>query len=157
VQRLVEVQARDVDLEEFRQILRQALHHELIPQVRHHAALGLHARCRLLALVVQRHRQADRFVLEYPLQVHVHDLVLPRVALHVAQDRRLRLVTDLQLHDRGVELLVVECKPQPGVVKGQRARFALAAVEDRGYAPRVTQAAARTLPLVIAELRGQFE
>ena len=91
MQRVVEVHGRQVQLEELRQILRQAADFDVLHQVRDDAALGLHARRRRFALEVNRQMNLQLLVLEHPLQIHVHDGIARRMHLHVAHDRRLCL------------------------------------------------------------------
>jgi hypothetical protein len=124
--------------------------------VRDDAAL-LDARRAGLALEVQRDRDADLFVLEHALQVHVQHGVLGRVALHVLEHRGLAHVADLQVDDGRVEALVVEHQQQAGVVERERTRLTVPPVEDGGHLVRATQAAARTFALDIAELGDEFE
>ena len=93
---VVDLHRRQVDLQELRQILRQALTSTSLsrcdttpPCVFTPGAAGR-------ALEVQRNRHADLLVLQHALQIHVQDLVLRRMALHVLEDRGLRLAVDLQ-------------------------------------------------------------
>ena len=157
MQALVERQARNVDFDELRQVLRQAAHVQIHLLVRHDATLLLHAARRVLALEVQRDADADLVGLHHALQVDVQDGVASRVTLHVLQDRSLRLIAYPQVQDRAVELLVVEQRQQLLMVEGEPARIAVAAVQDSRHLARVTQAAARTFALVVSELGANFE
>ena len=65
-------------------------------QVRHDAALALHARGRGLALEVDRDVDADLLRLQDALQVDVHDGVARRVQLQILDDRGLGHVADLR-------------------------------------------------------------
>ena len=103
-------QVRQVDLDELRQVLRQAGDVELGEHVRDDAARRLDGR-RRLAVEVQRHVDADRLVLVHALEVDVHDLLLERMPLHVTQQHLLRLAVDLEVEDRGVERLVLAGEP----------------------------------------------
>ena len=88
---LVDLEPGDVDLDELRQVLRQARDFDVVAHVREHAALLLDALRLGAALEVQRHLHLDLLVLQHALEVDVHDLVLVRVALHVLEHRGLLL------------------------------------------------------------------
>ena len=155
---VVDLHRRQVDLEELRQVLRQAHDLHEVQQVGNHAALRLHARRARRALEVQRDRHADVLVLQHALQVHVQDLVLRRMALHVLDDRSLRLVLDLERQDRREESLVHQQRQQVLVIEEDLARLVVPAVEDRRYFPGSAQAAARTLPLhAVTRIGDQFK
>ena len=100
---------------------------------------------------------ADLLVLDHALQIHVHDDVARRVHLDVLDDGGLRLVAHLQLHDGRVEALVVDHRQQILLIEDQRARLLVAAVENGRDLSRVTQAAARTFALRLAEVRADGE
>ena len=155
---VVDLHRREIDFEKFRQILRQAHDLHEVEQMRNHAALRLHAGRARAALEVQRDHHADLLVLQHALQVHVQDLVLRRVALHVLDDGSLRLVLDLQSEDRGEETLVHQQRQQVLVVEKYLARLVVPAIEDRRYFPGSAQAAARTLPLhAVTRIGDQFK
>ncbi len=143
---VVDFHRRQIDLQKFRQILRQAQHFDVVQQVRHDAALRLDARRTSRAPEVQRDGHADLLVLQHALQIHVQDLVLGRMTLHVFQDGSLRLAIDLQLQDGGEELFVHQQGEQVLVIQNELLGFLMATVEDRRNFPGTTQAAARTLP-----------
>ena len=125
--------------------------------MRHHAALALHARGRGLALEVDRDVDADLLRLHDALHVDVHDGVARRVHLQILDDRGLLLVAHDEVDDRRIELLVVHQRHQLLVIESDGAGFLVAPVEDCRHSSRVTQAAARTFALPIAELGGEFE
>ena len=100
---------------------------------------------------------ADLLVLDDALQIHVHDDVARRVHLHVLDDRCLRLLAHLELHDGRVETLVVDHGQQVLLIEDERARLFVAAVENGRDLARVTQAAARTFALHLAEVRADGE
>ena len=100
---------------------------------------------------------ADLLGLDDALHVDVQDGVARRVHLQVLDDRGLLLVADVEIDDRGVELLVVDQRHQLLVVESDGTGFAVTPVQDCRHASRVTQAAARTFALAIAELGGEFE
>ena len=125
--------------------------------MRHHAALGLDARGDALALEVDRQVDADLLVLDDALQVDVHHDVLRRMHLHVLDDRFLRGVADLQPHDRGIEALVGDHGEQVLLIEYQGLGVLVGAVQDGGDLARVTQAAARTFALHLAEVRAEGE
>ena len=107
IERLVEIHARQIELEELGQIVRQAHDFHVRHVVRDDAALRLDARSSRLALEVDRQVQADLLVLDHPLQVHVHHGIARRMHLHVLDDDRLLLRVDIDADDRGIEFLVV--------------------------------------------------
>jgi hypothetical protein len=69
----------------------------------------------------------------------------------------LALFADLDVEDTRVERFVLELLNNSVVVKYQCARRAPGAVDDCGYFCFVTQAAARTFPLVLTDVRNQVE
>ena len=90
-----------VDLDEFRQVVRQALDLELVHHVRDDAAAGLHAGRDLRVHEVQRHVHVDLLVRVDALEVDVQDLLLPRMHLEVAQEhavaaRRRRVMSRIE-------------------------------------------------------------
>ena len=157
MQALVQRQARHVDLDELRQILRQADHVEVGLLVRHDAALGLDADRDRLALEMNGNADADLLVLDHALQIDVHDRVTRGMALHVLEDRRLRLIADLDVQDRRVEALVVEQRQQFLMVEREPFGIAMTAVKNGRHFSHATQAAARTFALVVTELGAEFE
>jgi hypothetical protein len=157
VLRLVDVHARQVQLDELGQVLRQAGDLDVRDAVRHHATFRLHARRRGLALEVDRDVDADLLVLRHALHVDVHDGVARRVHLQVLDDGGLLLVADHEVDDRGVELLVVDQRHQLLVIEGDCTGLDVAPVQDCRHAARMTQAAARTFALAITELGAEFE
>ncbi len=154
---LVQAHARQVELDELRQILRQADDFDVADPVRNDATLSLHARRYGLALEVNRQVNADLLVRDDAHQVHVNHEVLRGVHLHVLHDGFLRLLAHLDLDDRRIEALVVDHRQQVLLVEGQRARLFLAAVENGRNLVLVTQAAARTLALRITQIRADDE
>jgi hypothetical protein len=128
---LVDLEARDVDLDELRQVLRQAAHLDVVAHVPEHAALLLDALRLGAAPEVERNVHLDLLVLQHALEVDVHDLVLVRVALHVLEDCGLLLFADLEREDGREEALVVHQLRELRVVDDEGARVALAPVEDR--------------------------
>lgn len=87
------------------------------------------------------------FVFEHALQIHVKDLVLGRMTLHILQDRGLLLASDAQRDDRGIEALVHQQRQQILMIQNQLLRLLVSAVKNRRNLAGTTQAAARTLPL----------
>jgi len=104
-----------------------------------------------------RHLHLDLLVLQHALEVDVDDLVPVGVALDVLEHRGLLLAADLEREDGRVEALVVHQLRETGMVDHERARIALAPVEDRRDLAEMTQAAARTLALVFPELGVEFK
>ena len=109
--------SRHVDFEELRQILRQAQHFDVVQQVRHDAALSLHARRARGTLEVQRNAHADVLVLQHALQIHVQDLVLGGMTLHILEDRSLLLAVDAQRQDRRIEAFIDQQRQQILVIQ----------------------------------------
>ncbi len=82
--------------------------------------------------------------------------LLERVLLPVTHQHLLHLAIDVEINDRGEEPLVLGGE-QDGVVLDLDAFGRLAgAVDDGRHEARMTQAAARTFPLVLAALRLDF-
>ena len=106
---------------------------------------------------MDRDVDADLLVLQHALHVDVHDGVARRVHLQILDDRGLLLVADDEIDDRRVELLVVDERHQLLVIERDGTGFDVTPVQDCRHAPRMTQAAARTLALAITELGGEFE
>src|SRR6266480_2614164 len=154
---VVEAHARKIQRQEFRQVLRQAADLDVGAHVRYHAALGLDAGRHALSAEVDRQPDTDRLVLDHALQIHVHDHVLRRVHLHVLDDGFLGALADLQPHDRGVEALVGDHGEKILLVENQRLGVLAGAVQDGGDLAGVTQAAARTLALRLADIRAEGE
>jgi hypothetical protein len=154
---LVEAEFRDVEVQVLGQVPGQADHFDFGHVVLHLAAALLHADRNVLAEEVDRDQHLDLFVFDDALEVHVHDLRLRRVTLHVLEDRSLALFPNLDVEDARVERLVVELLDNAVMVKRQCAGRAPGAVDDCGYHSLVTQAAARTFPLVLTDLRNQIE
>ena len=97
-------------------------------------------------------------VLEHALQIHVQDLVLRRMTLHVLDDSRLLLALDLELEDGGEKALVHQQRQQILVIENDLAWLVVPAIEDRRYFPGSAQAAARTLPLhAVTRIGDQFK
>jgi len=154
---LVQVHAREVQLQEFRQVLGQAGDLDIGAHVRYHAALGLDARGDAFALEVDRQPDADLLALHDTLQVDVHHDILGRMHLHILDDRFLRGVADLQTHDRGIEALIADHGEQVLLIEYQGLGVLVGAVQDGGDLARVTQAAARTFALHPAQVRAERE
>ena len=71
--------------------------------------------------------------------------------------RRLRLISDLQIQDGRIEALIVEHDQKLLMVQSQRSCADMSAVENCRYFSFVTQAAARTFALRLAELGNEFK
>lgn len=93
-------QLGQVDLDELRQVLRQAQHLDVVQFVRDHDARGLAGRGRFLPDEVERNLEAHFLGLADALEVDVQDLGLERVALEVAQQDLLHVALDRQVQDR---------------------------------------------------------
>src|SRR5580658_1120183 len=154
---VVQAHPGHVELQELRQILRQAGHFDVGAHVRYDAAFGLHARGNARAPEVDRQTDTDLLVLDHALQVNVHDKVFRRMHLHILDDRLLGTLADLQPHDRRVETLIADHGEEVLLIENQSLGVLLGAVQDGGDLTRVTQAAARTLALRPAGIRAECE
>ena len=144
------VERGEVDLDELRQVLRQAADADFVELVQDDHARGLAGRRSVLVEEVQRHVEADRVVLVDALEVQVQDLLLERMALHVTQQDLLGLAVDAQGQDRGVEPLVLAGEPERLCSSWMFSGVGLGAVDDGRDLAAATEAAARTFALVRA-------
>src|SRR3546814_8459482 len=78
------------------------------------------------------------------------------MALHVTRQHLLHLAVDVQVDDRGIEPFLLAGDPGLFLLELDALRFAAATVDDGRNLARTTQAAARTLPLVLAAGYGEF-
>src|SRR3546814_17466586 len=78
------------------------------------------------------------------------------MALHVTQQHLLHLAVDVQVDDRGIEPILLAGDPGLFLLELAALRFAAATVDYGGNLARTTQAAARTLPHVLAAGCGEF-
>ena len=124
------LQVGQVDLDELRQVLRQAADLDFVELVGDDAVRGLAGRRLLAVRKCSGTRDADRLVLVHALEVQVHDLLLDRMALHVAQQHLLDLAVDVQDEDRRVEPLVLAGDPGLLVLELDALRVGVAAVDD---------------------------
>ena len=83
--------------------------------------------------------------------------VLRRMHLHVLDDGLLVLAIQLQRDDARIELLVTDHVQQLQLVQRDVRGLALATIEDGWHLARATQAAARTLALVVARLGADIK
>ena len=105
----------EVDLDELRQVVREADDVELVQHVVDDAALLLHAGRLLGVDEVQRHLHVDLLVLGDALEVDVLHLRPERMHVHRAQQHLLLRAADVERQDRGVEALVPQVEVQrPG-------------------------------------------
>ncbi len=154
---LIERQSRNIDRNEFRQILRQAGDLHFGAHMRHEAALRFDARRNRRAAEVQGNADANFFALFDALKVDVHHRILERVPLHILQDGRLRLIAHLQIQDGRIKALVLEHDQKLLMAQGESTRGQVAAIKNCRYFSVVTQAAARTFALRITELGNEFK
>src|SRR6185369_16133075 len=147
VQRMARLQAREVHLDEFRQVLRKARDLELVHDVLDQAARDLHAGRDLGVDEVQRHAHVDLLVRGHALEVHVQDALLERMHLVIAQQHLSLLAAHLEVEDRGVEGLHLQVEEQLLVVELDGERFLARAVKHAGHLVPATQTAARTRSL----------
>src|SRR5690606_39121016 len=153
---VAELELGQVDLDVQRQVGRQAADRHFGQLVHDHHVRGLARRRDVAVDEVQRHRHADRLVLVHALEVQVHDDLLVRMALHVTQQHLLHLAVDLQVDDRGIEPFLLAGDPGLFLLELHALRIAAATVDDGRDLAGTTQAAARTLPLVLAASRREF-
>jgi hypothetical protein len=154
---LIQLERRDVELEVFRQVARQAAYFDVGHQVIDHAALVLDALRLGLPKEVDRHGQRDLDVFADALEVEVHDQRAGRMTLDVFDDDLLRLRADLQRQDARVEGLAAHLILERVVIEDERlGRFA-AAVHDGGDFAGLAKAAAIGAAELRARLSGQFE
>src|ERR1700722_4253441 len=126
-------------------------------RMRHDSPLRFDARRHRSPGEMQRNADANLLVFLDALKIDVHDGILERVPLHVLQDGRLRLIAHLQTEDGRIEALVVEHDQELLVAQSQGARVGVPAIQNCRYFSFVTQAAARTFALRLAELGDEFE
>ena len=146
-QRVVGLEARQVDGDELGQVLRQARDVDFGHHVADQRGGFLHGRRVLLAGEVQRHAHVDLLGLGHALEVDVQHERPVRVHLEVTQQDALALAVELHVEDRGVELFLAQRMEQRVVVDSDRHRLALAAIDHAGNLVGVAQAAARTRAL----------
>ena len=150
------LQLSQIELDELRQILRQAGDFDFRQVVRNDQTGGLGGRRGFLVEEVQRHVDANDFVLFDAQEIHVHHQLLEGVLLPVTHQHLLHLAVDVEVEHRRKEPLVLGSE-QDGVVFDLDAfRILARAVNDGRHEARMTQAAARTFPLVFAALRLDF-
>ena len=157
VDRVADVERRQVDLDEFRQVLRQARDVELVRHVAHDGARFLDRWRDLAVDEVKRHFHVDPAILVDALEVDVQDLVLERVHLHVAQEHLRRAVAELHRQDRRVERLVAQRVKERVVVEFDRLRRAGASVHDARRLAGAAHPAARAATFLRARVCGEFE
>src|SRR3546814_11194757 len=78
------------------------------------------------------------------------------MALHVTRQHLLHLAVDVQVDDRGIEPFLLAGDPGLFLLELDALRFAAATVDDGRNLARTTQAPARTPPLVLAAVSGEF-
>ena len=157
VHRVPDVERRQVDGDELRQILRQAGDVELGEHVAHDRAGHLHRRRVLAVREVERHLHVDLALLVDALEVDVQDLVPERVHLHVAQQHLRHGAVELHAEDRRVERLVAQRVEERVVVELDRLRRARAAVDDARRLAGAAHAAAGAPAFGGAGKCGEFD
>jgi hypothetical protein len=110
--RVVQVHRGQIELQKFRQVLRQAAHFDVRAHMRNDATLAFDAGRRGLALEMNRQPQPDLLVLHDALQIDVHYGMARRMHLHILDDGFLRFAIDVDAYDRRVELLAVNHRQQ---------------------------------------------
>ncbi len=155
--RLVQLHLRQIHLDEFRQVLREAGYFQIVYQVRHHAARLLDAGRGIGAGEVQRHAHAQLLGGAHALQVEVHDARLVRMALQGAQHGLFFLAVQFDGEDVRIKRLVLQMLEQRIMLHRYRHGGLFAAVDDARNLVRVPQAAARTFAPGVARFRNQCE
>ena len=144
---------REVDLNEFRKIARQAGHFDVGNGVRNDALRNLDGRADFFAREVQRHAHRDFLIRHDALEVDVHDLRLVGMHLEGAQNNELLDAVKLHRQDRSVELFLAKGKEDRIVFE---LSGLVAAVDDARQLVRTTQTAARTRTLRLARGGDDF-
>jgi hypothetical protein len=85
------------------------------------------------------------------------DRILEWMALHVLQDRGLCLIAHLEAQDGRIEALVLEHERELLMAQRQCAGVRMSAIQYCRHFALVTQAAARTFALRLAELGREFK
>ena len=155
--RVPDRERRQVHLDEFGQVHRQAAHVDLAQDVGDEAALLLDRGRFLRVDEVQRHLDVDLLVRRDSLEVDVLHLQLERMHVDRPQQHLLLRAVQGERQDRRVKLLVAELVVQRVVIELDADRGFLAPVENPRDLPAVAQAAARTPPLPFARLRDDFD
>ncbi len=105
---IAHVQRAQIDLDELGQILRQARDFDIGQRMRNPARPPSCRRRRLFLIEeVQRHADADHLVLIDALEVQMQQLLLERMALHIAQQDFLRFAVELEIENGRIEPFVV--------------------------------------------------
>jgi hypothetical protein len=139
---MTDVERREVDGDELRQVLRQARDVELSQHVAHDRTGRLHRRRVFAVDEVQRHLHVDLAVLVDALEIDVQDLVLERMHLDVTQEHLRRLAIEAHGEDRRVERLVAQRMEERVVIELDRLGGVGAAVDDAGRLACAAHAAA---------------
>src|SRR6185437_2071914 len=90
------------------------------------------------------------------LEVEMQQLLLERMALHVAQKHLLHVAVQRQIENGRIEPLVLRREPDIVVVDLDAYRGEFAAVDDGRNLARIAQAAARTPPVTFAAFDLDF-
>ena len=149
VDRVAHLESRDVDLDELRQILRQAADAQGVRGKIENAALVLHA----IALTGDSHADVDLHLLVGGdlVKVDVHVLVGQRVLLHFADERNgILAVRALELDQRGRTANGLQEAAELRLVDGKLHRLGVLSVENGGDFPARTQTARGTATLALA-------
>ena len=146
-----------VDHDILGQVGGQAAHVDLVHDVAHDRAAGLHRRGQLGIDEVQRDLHVHLLIRQHALEVDVLHFGLPRMHVDRAQEHLLLGAVERQIEDRGVELLRTQLMEQRVVLEFDIHRFGASAVHDARHFTAEAQAAARTRALLFALLRNDFD
>ena len=149
VHRMTGIQGREVDLDEFRQVARQAHDVDVVDDGRNDAATELDGRAVVTADEVQRHLDVNLLVGCDALEVDVQHLLLEGMPLGVTQDDGFLLAVDFDAEQGGVENFLLQQVVQLVVVERDRLGVLGAAVDDARQLAGTTLAAARTRTLSV--------
>src|SRR5574343_932559 len=154
---VADVQGAEVDFDELRQILGQAVNVQLGGDVVNQAAIQLDARAGFFVGEVQRHLDMQFVGGIDALEVDVQDQLLVGVRLVVAQQDLFLLAVDDQVDDGRVEGFLLHLQQQVVMVGFDGDRSGLTTINDTRHSAGATQAAARTRSLDAACRSDNFE
>ena len=137
-----------VHFDELGQLHGQAFDLDLGHDVVDQALVVLDGRRILFTLEVQRHLLVQAGLFVHALEVHVQDLGLVGVVLHIAQQHFLDLAAQFHVQDGGVEGFLLQGVPQGIVIDFDRGGGGGSTKNDTGRATGDAQTAARTRTLL---------
>src|SRR5690554_3233830 len=158
VNHLIHLYVRQVDFDEFRQVLRQTRNFNFRHQAESNATEGLDGRSGVFVEQVNRYLNNDFVVFVNALEVSVGQQQFVWVALQIFQDNAFFLALNVDGQDVREEGFVFEGLFQLVVPDGYRSCVFAATVDDgRDFTLFATQAAARTSPLIVTRKCFNYE